>query len=124
MRRLYNVSDSIRYYIKYDYDYSLPVQRDDEYSRYYELVYGGTGELSVNALDTVKLDVSVIGDDSDWFDENNIYFTSSNPSVADVDYRGNIYGISEGDAVITAVAKTSGICRPLQVNIHVKNLSS
>ena len=122
--KLFNESDSIRYYIKYDYDYSLPVQRDDEYSRYYELVCGGTGEFSVNALDTVKLDVSVIGDDSDWFDENNIYFTSSNPSVADVDYRGNIYGISEGDAVITAVAKTSGICRPLQVNIHVNNSSA
>ena len=115
-----NKTGTVRDYLLNRYNYSLPIARTDEYNQTIELTYSGESELSVDALSCVKLDVSVKGDSTGLFD-GDIYFTSSDPSVADVDNEGNVYGISTGDAVISAVARTAGICRPLQVNVHVNS---
>ena len=56
-------------------------------------MYSGESKLSVDALSSVKLDVSVSGDSTGLFD-GDIFFPNSAPSVADVDNTGNVYGVS------------------------------
>lgn len=69
---------------------------------------GSSTRTTLRANTPTRTEVS--SDPDGWYgNNNNMFFTSSDPSVAEVDNPGNIYGVSESYAIITTVTRTSGI---------------
>ncbi|MBR1598610.1 MAG: leucine-rich repeat protein [Lachnospiraceae bacterium] len=114
-----NLAESIGFQkMFYTPDISMPVARDKEYERAVSIINSGEGSVTLGSLQDRQLSIGVSEDSDDWY-RNHLYFSSSNERVAAVDNKGRVYGISEGDAVITAVAKTSGRSLPVQIRVHV-----
>ena len=102
----------------YMQDISLPKTRGTEYANTINLTNTGAAEVSLQSLSAKMLSISISEDNDGWY-KNHLFYSSSDDKVATVDNTGRVYGVSEGSAVITVVAKTSGRSTPVQIKVNV-----
>ena len=71
---------------------------------------------TINKNETAKLKIEILPEEAK---DQKITFSSSNPNIISVDQSGNIFGISSGQATITATAE-NGVKGTITLNVYSK----
>ena len=71
---------------------------------------------TINKNETAKLKIEILPEEAK---EQKITFSSSNPNIISVDQSGNIFGVSSGEATITAIAE-NGVKGSITLKVYSK----
>ena len=71
---------------------------------------------TINKNETAKLKIEILPEEAI---DQKITFSSSNPNIISVDQTGNIFGVSSGEATITATAE-NGVKGSITLNVYSK----
>ena len=71
---------------------------------------------TINKNETAKLKIEILPEEAK---DQKITFSSSNPNIISVDQSGNIFGVSSGEATITATAE-NGVKGSITLNVYSK----
>ena len=73
-------------------------------------------KTTINKNETTKLKIEILPEEAK---NQKITFSSSNPNIISVDQNGNIFGVSSGEATITAIAE-NGVKGSITLNVYSK----
>ena len=73
-------------------------------------------KTTINKNETTKLKIEILPEEAK---DQKITFSSSNPNIISVDQNGNIFGVSSGEATITAIAE-NGVKGSITLNVYSK----
>ena len=73
-------------------------------------------KTTINKNETAKLKIEILPEEAK---DQKITFSSSNPNIISVDQSGNIFGVSSGEATITATAE-NGVKGSITLNVYSK----